>query len=181
MEEFDRICEKYDLVYARVERYLKDVPEKNISEIENAQPLREWDQIKTKYKFELDFFDYVPEEVRDFFKTYEHDTDKGINDQVLRNLCPVKYAGRYLYKADGITIKVMPRSGLFIVTPKSHFDLSGASNDDDSGKRGFFDFKKIRPEPKDPIVFRHVNGGIQVLSKWGAEAEDPTLVNPITN
>ena len=181
MEEFDRICEKYDLVYAGVNRYVKNVPEKNISEIENAQPLRERDQIKIKYRFIIDYFSYVPQEVRDFFNAYEHDTNSDIDDRTLRDLCPIKYSGNYLYKVGGLTIETIDKTGLFIAAPKSHFDLDGASSDEDSGKRGFFDFKKIKPEPKDPIVFRHVVGGIQVLSKWGAEAEDPTLVNPITN
>lgn len=30
-------------------------------------------------------------------------------------------------------------------------------------------------EVKDPIVFRYVNGGIQVITKWGIEAEDKIL------
>lgn len=63
--------------------------------------------------------------------------------------------------------------GLFIAAPKSHFDLQGLEK---HGKRGW-----LRPEPKDPIVFRYVNGGIQVLTKWGPEAEDPMLTNPIDN
>lgn len=31
--------------------------------------------------------------------------------------------------------------------------------------------------PKDPIVFRYVNGGIQVITKWGIEAEDRLLAD----
>lgn len=39
-EEFDIICKKYDLIYAPVDSYCKDVPDKNIIEIENAQELK---------------------------------------------------------------------------------------------------------------------------------------------
>src|ERR1017187_2772863 len=34
--ELDRICDKYKLIYAPISNYIKDVPEKNISEIESC-------------------------------------------------------------------------------------------------------------------------------------------------
>ena len=67
------------------------------------------------------------------------------------------------------------RDGLFIAAPKSHFDLKGLK------KKGLGFFNFTVTEVKDPIVFRYVKGGIQVLSKWGLEANDEMLVNPINN
>ena len=64
---------------------------------------------------------------------------------------------------------------MFITAPKSHFDLKDLK----SKGLGFFDITIT--EVKDPIVFRYVKGGIQVLSKWGLEASDATLQNEILN
>ena len=72
-------------------------------------------------------------------------------------------------------ITTIDHSGLFIAAPKSHFDLKEL---DQNGK-GFF--KTTKQEIKDPIVFRYVKGGIQVLSKWGLEAEDEMLQQEILN
>lgn len=69
-------------------------------------------------------------------------------------------------------------NGLFIAAPEKDFDLKGLRRK--KGARGFFQTLK-RFEPDDPIVFRFVEGGIQVLSKWGPEAADPELVNPLDN
>ena len=33
LEDFNKICEKYDLVYAPIENYIKEVPEKNLDEM----------------------------------------------------------------------------------------------------------------------------------------------------
>lgn len=66
------------------------------------------------------------------------------------------------------------RDGLFICAPIKHFDTKGLKK---SG-RGFFNFT---PLPTDPIVFRYVKGGVQVLSKWGLEADDYRLVQENLN
>ncbi len=72
--------------------------------------------------------------------------------------------------------KTINRNGLFIAAPKNHFDLTGLSKEG----LGFFDVKIINMD--DPIVFRYIRGGgIQVLSKWGIEASDSELINPIEN
>lgn len=64
---------------------------------------------------------------------------------------------------------------IFIAAPKSHFNLKGLKKQ----KLGFFNFMRI--EPVDPIVFRYVNGGIQIISKWGDEANDTELIVPKLN
>lgn len=69
------------------------------------------------------------------------------------------------------------REGLFIAAPKEHFDLKGLTKD---GK-GYYKLDKKSIVKKDPIVFRYVQGGIQILTKWGLEAEDKDLQLPIFN
>ena len=71
------------------------------------------------------------------------------------------------------------KEGLFIAAPESEFDLKGLTKDK-TGLKGYFK-QIIEEKPDDPIVFRYVFGGLQVLSKWGPEAEDPALTNPLDN
>src|SRR5690606_16055774 len=44
-DELERICEKYGLIFAKVDRYIKEVPEKNIRDIEQAQALKDEDRV----------------------------------------------------------------------------------------------------------------------------------------
>lgn len=65
-------------------------------------------------------------------------------------------------------------TGLMIAAPKSKFDLT-----DVDMKSKFSYAKSAQYRVDDPIVFRYCRGGIQVISKWGKEAEAVTL--PIEN
>jgi len=69
------------------------------------------------------------------------------------------------------------KAGLFIAAPENQFNLDGLTK---KGVRGFFK-EVVTSKVDDPIVFRYVKGGIQVLSKWGLEANDPDLANPLDN
>lgn len=146
-EELDRICEKYSLIHAPVGNYIKDVPEKNLRDIEIAQPVKQGDEWNWK------------EEARN---RREEDALKDVGTDMRRYYLDM----RFLHRWNGLGWE-REKSGLFIAAPESHFDLKGLEK---TSKFGF------RTEVKDPIVFRYVRGGIQVLTKWGAEAEDPSLV-----
>lgn len=124
----------------------------------------------------MNYMNYVPESVRDFFSTFNTPTQI-TGDSKLRSICPIKYTGDYLYTASGLRHEKIDKSGLFIAAPPSHFNLTGLT--EDTKNRGFF--KVSITEPKDPIVFRYVVGGLQILSKWGKEAEDEAFINPINN
>ncbi len=199
--ELDRICDKYGLVYAQVKHYKMPVPEKNLQEIENAQRLNPSDEQKNivtyqfvnKYESGRDDFNklvklfggdtFTEEQLKeihikyfgglnqhrlsDTFWYYGHQAERG----KISN--PVISKG---FIADAIET-TYDRTGLFIAAPKEHFDLSGLTFDK---KKGYYQTKTVRII-KDPIVFRYVKGGIQVLSKWGLEAEDPALQVEILN
>lgn len=90
----------------------------------------------------------------------------------------IRRATERMYSSQYDAVQVGESSDqLFIAAPKSHFNLDGLE------KVGKYGFRKIfkMPEPKDPIVFRYVRGGIQVITKWGLEASDPMLINSIDN
>lgn len=183
-EELDRICGKYGLVYAPVSRYIREVPEKNLSEIERAQPLKALD---------------LPDDVctRSFMATLSSPISvSGVLKRLKRNNCPefkgetekelFEYLGRYSfyfdreYNTDYVTrsyrehLSVNRDDKFFIAAPKDHFDLTGYE------QNGKFEFVKSIVK-EDPIVFRKVRGGILVITKWGIEASDEALINPINN
>lgn len=195
-KELEKICDKYNLVFAPVANYKENVPEKNLRDIECAQILRQedarWDNFRMSVNqhagSEKDFLKAIgktepvftePEyeallqnvygAVPNDWKLSSEGFSTGffvISDRLLGRSNTVSY-GR---------CERISRDGLFIAAPKSHFDLKGLTK---KNKHGFFNVT-IR-EVKDPIVFRYVRGGIQVLTKWGLEANDPALVLPITN
>lgn len=170
-EQLDAICKKYNLIYAPVANYIGDVPEKNLREIEQAQPLKKEDEIKP-----LSFWE--SEVGRDLSLL----SFGIIGTSLFTKQTNEKMATKEKKRKENISaIKPIeklqsPRTfndkrGLFIAAPQSHFNLEGLKNEG----LGFF------KEVKDPIVFRYVRGGIQVLSKWGLEAYDEALINPINN
>jgi hypothetical protein len=193
VSELDRICDKYGLVYAPVGHYKMPVPDKNLHEIENAQVLKSTDvqpDVVTRTYYDdshgrkwgykqivklLGGNSFTDDEIRELAKKH------GIT---LRRNSPSDFfweVGR-VNLSDGdmcITKEVVEtssRSGLFIAAPKDHFDLTGLTFDK---KKGYF--QTTIQIKKDPIVFRYVKGGIQVLSKWGLEADDPALQMEILN
>ena len=182
-EQLEAICKKYNLVFAPVEHYLKDVPEKNIKEIENAKVLKKSDIFSGISILEIEsFWSNVPYDLKDILKNgLKIPTklkDLNITDSDVINFAKKYggYSGDYNgYVFNSIKIHEDLKDGLFICAPKSHFDLKGLRQNN----LGFFNFKTI--EVKDPIVFRYCRGGIQVLSKWGLEANDAELANEILN
>lgn len=200
-QELNRICQKYSLVYAPVDKYLKDVPEKNLKEIENASDAKTQDieesvcqvYIKNTHRTERDAAalaeilkamgksksEFTYKECKELIeKKWRHCGENwnlfGDNPEMFFYVAhEVLQTKSYPYYFE--TQKI-DRSGLFIAAPPSHFDLKGLKN---KNKYGFFSFTIT--EVKDPIVFRYVRGGIQVLSKWGLEANDEALINEIDN
>jgi hypothetical protein len=199
--ELDRICDKYGLVYAPVKHYKMPVPEKNLQEIENAQRLNPSDEQKNivTYQFQ-NKYESSSKDFNELVKLFGGDT---FNEEQLKQIHMEYFGGLnhhrlsdtfwyygYLAERGKISNPVIrkgfiadavettyDRTGLFIAAPKEHFDLSGLTFDK---KKGYYHAKTVRII-KDPIVFRYVKGGIQVLSKWGLEAEDPALQVEILN
>ena len=173
--ELERICEKYNLIYAPVDNYIKTVPEKNLKEIENARLLKIEDNVNDKFRYEFIFFSGVPEKARKWFRNLVTEY-QFFTDNQFKKLCPIKFSG-YVYTSLK-TIKI-DKISLFIAAPKSHFNLKGLKK----SKNGFF--KIIKTEAPDPIVFRYCRGGVQILTMWGDENFDPNkefgLINEIRN
>lgn len=170
IKEFNSICDKYHLIYAPVSNYTKDVPEENLIEIESVKPLKKDDSYDTIYKYILSYQSYVPIEARNWIDNHMFLNPEN-TDRKIKEICPIKFSGEFVYGLSGFSsIKINPTE-LFIAAPKYHFNLDNLRYDN---IKGYYDSRNV-VEPKDPIVFRYVKGGIQVLSKWGIEALDQKL------
>lgn len=183
VEKFDEICERYNLVYAPVSAYKEDVPVKNLKEIAAAKKLEYKDLVRPKWRLtEVK----VPYDQSEDIVKWLLETEFDFNPLQLRadnraeELCPFKsttsYSFYWTHESKAIEIDYR---GLFIAAPKDHFYLSEV--DEIKKGKGWFQTKQaVRPD--DPIVFRYVKGGIQVISKWGGpEADDPELTPGIFN
>jgi len=194
IEELNRICKKYNLVYASSEYYIKEIPEKNLKDIEQCKTLLDSDKFETKYQlFPKD------NETQNLFNVIGHSdgifTQNDIDNLLTKcqGYIPKDWnkisSNMWLYITKGYFEKNVPgdyeynydyekikREGLFIAAPKTHFNKKGLV------KRGFGLMNIVRQKPKDPIVFDFCkNNIIRVITKWGLEAEDPSLLLPINN
>lgn len=155
-DELDRICKKYDLIYMPVQNYIGEVPEKNLIEIENSQSIKQVDLPEDKTWTDVIYYSYnykngwpltIPGNITDRWDAERY--IRTINKDASNNI-------------NGVRTFREKRGGLFICAPKSKF----------KGKSKAITFT----ESKDPIVFRYVRGGVQVLTKWGIEGRDESLV-----
>lgn len=194
--ELDRICDKYGLIYAPVAHYKNNVPDKNLMEIENAQQLMSKDANNKLITWEfressvlyggnknlyielvkiLGKNIFTEDEITDLYVKYAPDRVKyGKGENLFWDLSDAILGKRLL--CDG-TKHIEDRSGYFIAAPKEHFDLNGLTKNEQN--KGFY--KRTSVVYKDPIVFRYVKGGIQVISKWGLEGNDEALQVGILN
>ena len=208
--ELDRICEKYGLIYASVEYYIKSIPTKNLIEIKEAPELKAEDVVDDLKIYEFRKSNFHKSEHRLYKKMIKildgktSFTSEELSEIVLsKNLSYCLEGRRYDSKewsenllssnrvystlflfqmSNGVLtgdtiIHTKPRKGLFIAAPKEHYDLSEFKKKKE-GKRFY---NRTSVVEKDPIVFRYVQGGVQILSKWGKEGNDPALQVGILN
>ena len=184
--KLDEICERYNLIYAPVQSYTEEVPQKNLLEIANSKeillrdirlPIYKFKHCDSAYKDNSSIIKFLKETEFEIniSRVGQEDKVAELYEQVTGQIFDRRWA---MYWRHNSTFEEVKLDGLFIAAPKSHFDLSKLSK---IKKHGFFQVTKIQSEPPDPIVFRYVKGGIQVLSKWGPEAEDQDLVQGILN
>ena len=195
VDELDRICDKYDLIYAPVANYTMDIPEKNLQDIENCKKLDELDSPTIFYKI-LDVDG--KEDFKKFCKILNLNPNYISNAQVrqihinYKGYCPEGWLfGEnsdhmvFVHAKEALKLDFRireyareNREGLFIAAPKSHFNLEELDNEEN--QKGWF--KVIKSESKDPIVFEFCRDNIvRVITKWGLEGEDPDLQVPILN
>jgi hypothetical protein len=183
--ELNRICTKYNLIYAPVANYTEDVPDKNIRDIKNVQPLSAIDAPENikKCKLKLEGFFMPNTSFLSFWSKWYRRLPRVIDGHYqttwhVDRLLNEKYETGITWLVDSIKNIELNRQGLFIAAPKSHFNLKGLAKEG-LAKEGLLHSSFTITEIKDPIVFRFVKGGVQIITKWGLEAAD--VVNDIEN
>ena len=200
IDELNNICQKYNLIYATVNNYIKDVPDSNLSEIENRKQLDENDyavNVKTYYYSISKFSEGVDKNVKDILKKFTYtenffDKDyredfatREINKKIYEYLKVVHNIDYNNLIIDNIKeIKCseckIDYTKLYIAAPTDHFNLENLAK---TGHYSYNELKSIEPIVlRDPIVFEYLkNYFVRILSKWGLEANDTMLRNPIEN
>lgn len=182
-KELQRICKKYGLIYAPVSAYKGDVPDKNITEIENAAKVR-YDHVAKDliYGRITKFYDSssTARKVKNMLSEWclINDDFSGDGESTFRHYLYEQgireWGSRFLVST--AEKKKIIRSGYHICAPKSDFNTKGLEMDE------FGYTNVITRKIEDPIVFDFLKHGYcRVISKWGLEASDPALINPTNN
>ncbi|MCF0059944.1 hypothetical protein MUK70_11895 [Dyadobacter chenwenxiniae] len=178
-QEMERICKKYNLIFAPVSHYKMDVPEKNLLDIERAQVLKEEDKAQDVHYARVKSF-MMDVSIRKRIALrgwHKKNTKYRVSDDFFGSVLKSKGIDHEGYVFLSAEEKTVYKQGLFIAAPRSEFNLKGLSQD---SKFGWMDITKR--EIKDPIVFEYCRGGmVRVITKWGLEASDEALVNPVEN
>lgn len=185
IDELDRICKKYNLMYASVSYYIKDVPQKNLDEMKKAKKLTTKDTCeKTEILLELNDLAvkmlahmgrnniFTESQKKQFlFEQYKREVPEWLLNERWFSIGGNIYCEKHGLSVEDYPIytksKIVNKNGLFIAAPKSHFDLTNLSKESEFG---FFEVKTV--EVKDPVVFEFCkNNIVRIISKWGDENE----------
>lgn len=165
---FTNVKEKYDLYTASPNRYIKEIPEKNLSEIEAFLPA-----IKDTHEFG---YVYRGSWSRgEDWNVSQRGTEQAMRER-LNNYEKVRLNrdGSFSRNSPNFDYQVRKRTDLFEITaPISHFNLEDSEIKDRT-------IRNKRPV-EDPIVSHKVRGGYIIVTVWDKEAEIPEIQNPINN
>jgi hypothetical protein len=196
IEEFNRICEKYDLKHAPAKFYIKDIPEKNVLEMSKRKPLQEIHNVtRVKYLKVTDFYYHTPADLKAIFVNKEHKIPNfmlpsinryGLNGLNTANMITfarqLGYTGDFNnYFSSSAKITEIDESGIRVAAPISHFNIENLRK---TSKFGFNFVTETKID--DPIAFEFCKGDIvRILSKWGTPDDqsylDPALTNEVYN
>jgi len=204
LKDFKKLLKKYDLSTSHVSSYVKDVPEKNVSEMKNAKPLKEEDKISCLQAqvWNISVFNKKGNIKHYLAKDMVYNPNF---DEEHRILTTENHAHTYAYesliaKMDKDIIKKFLKAkpklkvsdirdvswrtgrervdidGFYIAAPSNHFE------------KGFFnmhpkflEFTGVEKVLKDPIVYQYCQHGIiRIITKWGTD-DDQSYLDPIVS
>ena len=154
-----KICEKYNLVYSTVDRYIGAVPDKNLNDIEN---------------FNVSDSDCCAEEYTRYSSIYgSTDTNRIYSGFSEGREDKLRYSN--IYTSVGVR-EVYRKCALEIAAPIKDFNLDASE---------VKDFKISDVVIPDPVVLQpvHFEGKKHylIVTAWGLESEDNLVMNPINN
>ncbi len=187
VEELDRLCAKYELIYAPGNAYIKDIPEKNLLEIKNGKELisnhlPEYDCIVTKVTFQDRHSIRHALKIRKMLLGFKFTCDANYTTERKLKEHFHELSLKHKYEITGtsykdVTIDCTLKRGIFIAAPSSHFDLKGLT------KKGFGNFVTesltFSKPVEDPIGFEFVEKGlVRIRTKWGTP-DDRSYLDPV--
>lgn len=158
---FHNVRDKYDLYTASTDRYIKEIPEKNLDEVVNFTST-----IKDTHEFGRKWYSIWGSD-RKLIRIMS-----GTEKECLQRMSEYeKMSNDHSYD---FSYEVRPRTDLLQITaPIHHFNLK----DSEVKGREITDKRPVL----DPIVSHKVDGGYIIVSAWDKEAEIPEIQNPINN
>jgi len=158
-EAVKSICEKYGLVFGEAAYYKGDVPEKNLLEMEAFKLRNEEKERRTNVD------DYYTRQR--FFAMAQSQSSFGALGETLTLRQDIRRQPTYPPPTEVTEYFVQPPFN--ICAPEKDFDTR------------FMVKKDGYKLEYDPIVLQPVKGGYLCVTKWGIEASDEIVTNPISN
>lgn len=156
-EQVEVICKKYNLVCGEVGIYKGFVPEKNLREAE---------------RFTL--------KSHDFSYVFQYSQGSGeMSEKIAKEYAERSLGGwdSKMYvpsnSLDRFSVVTRKQAPFYICAPIRDMDTKGLQVKDG--------YKLEKVHVPDPVILQPVNGGYLIVTKWGDEASDPLLTNPIEN
>lgn len=165
-EEVAKICRKYSLVMAGVDRYKGFVPEKNLREIESFK-LRAEDELYTLYYPGMTGMFGSHSRIVDYKEAMIY-----IGQEAKRShISPFESLGSSLIQSDLSPYARKNGLSFQICAPIKDMNTEGMRLE------GY----KLEKHIPDPVVLQAVSGGYLIVTAWGDEASDPIIVNGANN
>lgn len=179
IKQIESISKKYGLLYGDSKNYLGDIPDKNLEEIE-AFKLREEDYYEEPKSIWESLL--TPHSMSSFYERYMVGFDpirtepvqtQGLIPSITDNGDRVMSLGMALLAEEKTKTPKKQKPSFKICAPKKEFNTAGYEVKD--GFRLFYD-----PIVIQPVKYKTIEGGL-IISKWGLEGQDESLVNEINN
>jgi hypothetical protein len=191
-EQLEAICEKYGLIYAESRCYTGVIPEEILQKIKNMRPLAKCDEYDGGYLFSGAKEDILELSMCGNRRLAMESVQNYIfeqNDDIRRHKPVFIAAGRKFFNLNGLE-KTGKRG--YIEPPLDppniggggFFNLAIPLLEAMSSKRKVFKEKEEEDGAESANVkfaFRWCRGGVQIITEWGEEANDPALVIPELN
>lgn len=173
-----KICQKYNLIYGEVSKYIGTVPDLNLKQIQEFK-IKEEDECYARYlnyrsmwdnsKYLAEYLNTVKENKEKQQKYEDYIKGTGITNY---NLEDFKVVVKNPYESR----EIIEKCPLEICAPLKDFDIKDME---------IKDFKLSKIEIPDPVVLKpvHFEGSkyYLIVTAWGDEASDPLVQNPIHN
>jgi hypothetical protein len=182
---FEDVCNKYGLIIAPVENYIKDIPEKNLLELKNSKPTL--DEHKPTDFYVLSNVTFMPDHIKEYQEYINSFIGKNISECGVGRLDDNELAiGKLANGFEGdrgshwfchnATIEKCSIKGLYVSAPPSHFNTEGLR------KLEKHHVKVVGIIEEDPIVFEYLKGNlIRIKTKWGTPDDQSYLDENIVN